>query len=83
METIHPELVRVVSEKLSVDPSVVVPAAKIMGDLGADSLDTVELIMELEDRFGLKIPEAESKRLKTVQDIQEYLEKQGVLTRGA
>ncbi len=63
----------VVSEKLNVGEDQVVMDAKFVEDLGADSLDQVELIMALEDEFDLKIPEEEAEKLSTVGAAVEYI----------
>ena len=60
---------------LNVDASEVVPEATFSGDLGADSLDTAQLIMNMEDEFDLEIPDEEAKNLKTVGDAINYLKK--------
>ena len=60
--------------KLAVDENEVTPAASFTTDLGADSLDTVELIMELEKEFGITIPEEESQKIQTVGDAISYIE---------
>jgi len=60
-------------EKLGVEESEIVPTARFIEDLGADSLDTVELIMKFEDEFNLEIPEAETEKLRTVQDAIDYI----------
>ena len=60
-------------EKLGVEESEIVPAARFIEDLGADSLDTVELIMKFEDEFNMEIPEAEAEKLRTVQDAVDYI----------
>ena len=62
-------------EKLGVEESEIVPAARFIEDLGADSLDTVELIMKFEDEFNMEIPESEAEKLRTVQDAIDYIEK--------
>lgn len=64
---------RIVVEKLQVDEKQVTPEASFMEDLGADSLDTVELIMDLEEHFGIEIPDEEAEKLKTVQDAVDYI----------
>ena len=64
---------RIVVEKLQVDENQVTPEASFMEDLGADSLDTVELIMDLEEHFGIEIPDEEAEKLKTVQDAVDYI----------
>ncbi len=60
-------------EKLGVEESEVVPSARFIEDLGADSLDTVELIMKFEDEFNIEIPENEAETIRTVQDAIDYI----------
>ena len=60
-------------DKLGVEESEIVPSARFIEDLGADSLDTVELIMKFEDEFNLEIPESETEKLRTVQDAIDYI----------
>jgi len=62
-------------EKLGVEESEVVAGARFIEDLGADSLDTVELIMKFEEEFNMEIPESEAEKLRTVQDAIDYIEK--------
>jgi len=64
----------IIVEKLGVDESDVTTDASFTNDLGADSLDTVELIMEFEKEFGLTIPDEEAEEIATVGDAIEYLE---------
>lgn len=64
----------IIVEKLGVDESDVTPDASITNDLGADSLDTVELIMEFEKEFDLTIPDEEAEEIATVGDATDYLE---------
>ena len=64
----------IIVEKLGVDESDVTPDASITNDLGADSLDTVELIMEFEKEFDLTIPDEEAEEIATVGDAIDYLE---------
>jgi len=66
---------KIIVEQLGVNDTQVVPAAKFVEDLGADSLDQVELIMAFEEKFGLEIPDAEAEKLVTVGAAIEYLEK--------
>lgn len=60
-------------EKLGVDESKVTENASFIEDLGADSLDTVELIMKMEEEFDLDIPDEEAENLKTVNDVVKYI----------
>ena len=64
----------VVVEQLSVAPDQVKLEAKIIEDLGADSLDVVELVMALEEKFGIEIPDSESEKLVTIGDVVSYIE---------
>ena len=65
----------IIVEKLSVEPSEVVESATFTGDLGADSLDTVEMIMEFEKKFGVSIPDEEAEKIATVGDAISFIEK--------
>ena len=64
----------IIVDKLTVDENEVTPAAEFTKDLGADSLDTVELIMEFEKEFGITIPEDEAEKITTVGDAITYIE---------
>lgn len=64
----------VIVEKLGVDADKVTPEARFVEDLGADSLETVELIMGLEDKFGVTIPDEEAESIRTVQAAIDYIE---------
>lgn len=64
---------QVIAENLGVDESKVVPQASFTEDLGADSLDNVELVMELEQQFGIDIPDEDAQKIQTVQDIIDYV----------
>ena len=63
----------VIVAQLGVDPSEVKPEASYVDDLGADSLDTVELVMALEEEFGLDIPDEEAEKIKTIGETIEYI----------
>ncbi len=65
----------VIADKLGVELSKITPEAKFVEDLGADSLDTVELIMQLEDEFNIEIPDEEAEKLTTVGSVAEYIDK--------
>lgn len=64
----------IIAEKLSVDAAEVTPEKSFTNDLGADSLDTVELIMEFEKEFGISIPDEEAEKIATVGDVIKYIE---------
>jgi len=64
----------IVAEQLDVAESEVVPEANFVDDLGADSLDLTELIMAMEDEFGLEIDDEEAQNLRTVNDAIQYIE---------
>jgi len=64
----------IIVEQLGVKPDQVTPEAKFIEDLGADSLDIVELVMALEEEFGLDIPDEDADKLKTVGDAMNYLQ---------
>ncbi len=66
----------VIAEQLNIDASQVTPEAKFVKDLGADSLDVVELIMALEERFGIEIPDEQAEKIVNVGDVMRYIEKQ-------
>lgn len=61
-------------EELAVDPDEVTVDASFIDDLGADSLDVVELVMALEEEFDLEIPDEDAEKIETVQDAIDYLE---------
>jgi len=64
----------IIVERLSVDEKDVVESASFIDDLGADSLDTVELVMALEEEFSLEIPDEEAEKIATVGDAVKYIE---------
>ena len=65
----------IITDKLGLSPEQVTPEAAFTTDLGADSLDTVELIMEFEKDFDIEIPDEDAQNIKTVQDAVDYIEK--------
>jgi len=74
MSEIESKVKAIVVEKLGVDEKDVTPEASFTNDLGADSLDTVELIMELEKEFGIQIPDEAAEKIATVGDVINYIE---------
>lgn len=72
METFD-QVKEVIVEKLGVDADKVTPEARFVEDLGADSLETVELIMGLEDRFGISISDEDAENIRTVQAAVDYI----------
>jgi acyl carrier protein len=64
----------IIVDKLGVDESEITPTASFTNDLGADSLDTVELIMEFEKEFGISIPDGDTTKIVTVGDVISYIE---------
>lgn len=75
MSEIAEKVKKIIIDKLGVDESEVVPEASFTNDLGADSLDTVELIMEFEKEFNISIPDEQAENIGTVGQAIEYLEK--------
>ena len=74
MSTVFDRVKKVVVEQLSVEESLVTPEASFTADLGADSLDTVDLAMAFEEEFGCEIPDEEAEKIATVQDAVNYIE---------
>ena len=74
MSEIASKVTSIIVEKLGVEESEVTPQASFANDLGADSLDTVELIMESEKEFGLSIPDEDAEKITTVGDAISYIE---------
>ncbi len=64
----------IIAEQLQIDADQVTPDASFMDDLGADSLDTVELIMALEEEFDMEIPDSDAEKIRTVKDALDYME---------
>lgn len=67
-------LKKIVAEQLGVDESKIVPSARFTEDLNADSLDLVEMIMSLEEEFGVEIPDEDAEKIVTVQDAITYID---------
>ncbi len=63
----------IIMEQLGVDEDQITPDASFIDDLGADSLDTVELVMAFEEEFNIEIPDEDAEKIRTVQDVIDYL----------
>lgn len=74
MSDITSRVKAIIVDKLGVDESEVTPEATFTNDLGADSLDTVELIMELEKEFNITIPDDQAEKITTIGDVISYVE---------
>ena len=75
MSAIESKVKAIIVDKLGVEESQVTPDASFTADLNADSLDTVELIMEFEKELGISIPDEDTQNINTVNDVIEYIEK--------
>ncbi len=73
MEELESKVKKIIAEKLAVSEEKINPNASFVDDLGADSLDQVELIMAFEDAFDIEIPDEDAEKLRTVKDAMEYL----------
>jgi len=83
MPTVFERIKKIVVEQLGVEEDEVVPSASFVDDLGADSLDLVELIMSLEEEFGspgqkVEIPDEDAEKIVTVQDAIDYIHERGI-----
>ena len=75
LKEIHEKVKQIISEQLGVDENEVTPSASFVDDLGADSLDQVELVMALEEEFGLEISDEDAEKMRSVQDAIDYIDK--------
>jgi len=73
MADVDAKVRKIISEQLGVPEADVKPEASFVNDLGADSLDTVELVMALEEEFGVEIPDEEAEKISTVQNAIDYI----------
>lgn len=69
------KVIQIIVDHLDVDTEKIQPKSSFIDDLGADSLDIVEIVMSFEEEFGIEIPDEDAEKLKTVQDVLDYLEK--------
>ena len=74
MATVEERVKNIIVDQLGVENTSVKPDAKFIDDLGADSLDIVELVMAMEEEFGLEISDEEAEKIRTVQDVVKYIE---------
>ena len=72
--SVEERVMEIVSEQMGVDKDRVTPETSFINDLGADSLDTVELVMELEEEFDINIPDEDAEKIQTVGEAIKYIE---------
>jgi acyl carrier protein len=72
--TLLETITKIIVNQLGVDKTAIVPEAKFIDDLGADSLDIVELLMAVEDEYGIEVPDEDAEGMQTVGDIVRYIE---------
>jgi len=72
-KTVEAKVIKIVAEKLNIEDKNISAASRFQEDLGADSLDIVELLMEIEEEFGVSISDEESEKLKTVGDAVKFI----------
>ena len=77
METMYEKVQAILARQLRVDPAIVTLEAQIKKDLGADSLDILQLLMRIEDQYGIVIPDKAPATFNTVGDVVTYLEQEG------
>lgn len=70
---VRERMIKIIKEQLNVKESEIKPEASFVDDLGADSLDTVELLMAIEEEFGIEIPDEDADKAKTVGDVVNYI----------
>ena len=75
MASVEERVKQIIVEQLGVDEAEVTPTASFVDDLGADSLDTVELVMAFEEAFDIEIPDEDAEKIRTVQDAIDYIGK--------
>ncbi len=70
----YEQIVAMIADQLAKDPASITPETRLIEDLKADSLEVVEMIMELEDKFSIRIPDEDLEKLQTIQNIVDYIE---------
>ena len=75
MEPVADRVKKIIVDQLGVEEETVTPEASFVDDLGADSLDTVELVMALEEEFGIEIPDEDAEKITRVKEAIDYIEK--------
>ena len=75
MEPLADRVKKIIVDQLGVEEETVTPEASFVDDLGADSLDTVELVMALEEEFGIEIPDEDAEKITRVREAVDYIEK--------
>ena len=75
MASVEERVKQIIVEQLGVDEGEVTPTASFVDDIGADSLDTVELVIAFEEAFGIEIPDEDAEKIATVKDAIDYIEK--------
>ena len=75
--SIEPRIKKIIEEQLGVEGDRIKPEASFIDDLGADSLDIVELVMAMEEEFDIEIPDEDAEKLRTVSDVTKYLASKG------
>ena len=71
--SVEEKVIEIISQKLNLSKDQIKPEASFVDDLGADSLDLVELVMAMEEAFGMEVPDEEAEKLRTVKDVIEYI----------
>ena len=74
MEALNARVNTLITDQLGVDRKSLTPEANLLDDLGADSLDVVELVMALEEEFGIEVPDDDVENIRTIGDIVQYVE---------
>jgi acyl carrier protein len=72
---IKEKVIDIIADKLGIEKETITPESHVIDDLGADSLDVVELIMALEETFDIEIPDEDAEKIRTVQDIFDYIDR--------